>query len=104
MDNNNDDDDTHPPRIIVRVGMVFRRGQKIQEKVTFFRTVAGKEFQVFLKKVLDLGELRHFLYCTLEDHFPKEAWRKNRDFLEKVFFRVLVLDELGHFLAIAPYF
>ena len=27
-DDNNDDDDTHPPRIIVRVGMVFRRGQK----------------------------------------------------------------------------
>ena len=30
MDNDNDDDDdTHPPRIIVRVGMVFRRGQKV---------------------------------------------------------------------------
>ena len=31
-DNDNNDDnnnDTHPPRIIVRVGMVFRRGQKI---------------------------------------------------------------------------
>ena len=31
MDFNDDDDendDTHPPRIIVRVGMVFRRGQK----------------------------------------------------------------------------
>ena len=27
-DNDNDNDDTHPPRIIVRVGMVFRRGQK----------------------------------------------------------------------------
>ena len=27
-DDNNDNDDTHPPRIIVRVGMVFRRGQK----------------------------------------------------------------------------
>ena len=27
-DNNNDDDDTHPPWIIVRVGMIFRRGQK----------------------------------------------------------------------------
>ena len=24
-----DDDDTHLPRIIVRVGMVFRRGQKV---------------------------------------------------------------------------
>ena len=30
-DDNNDDDDTHPPRIIVRVGMVFRRGQKEKE-------------------------------------------------------------------------
>ena len=33
-DNNNnedDDDDTHPPWIIVRVGMIFRRGQKIFE-------------------------------------------------------------------------
>ena len=28
-DDNDDNDDTHPPRIIVRVGMVFRRGQKI---------------------------------------------------------------------------
>ena len=28
-DDNNDDDDTHPPRIIVRVGMVFRREQKV---------------------------------------------------------------------------
>ena len=28
----NDDDDTHPPRIIVRVGMVFRRGQKRVKK------------------------------------------------------------------------
>ena len=27
-DDNDDDDDTHPPWIIVRVGMVFRRGQK----------------------------------------------------------------------------
>ena len=28
-DNNNDNDnDTHPPQIIVRVGMIFRRGQK----------------------------------------------------------------------------
>ena len=27
-DNDNDNDDTHPPRIIVRVGMIFRRGQK----------------------------------------------------------------------------
>ena len=27
-DNDDDNDDTHPPRIIVRVGMVFRRGQK----------------------------------------------------------------------------
>ena len=26
--NDNDNDDTHPPRIIVRVGMIFRRGQK----------------------------------------------------------------------------
>ena len=30
-DNDNDNDDTHPPRIIVRVGMIFRRGQKIKE-------------------------------------------------------------------------
>ena len=31
-DNNDDDDndDTHPPPIIVRVGMVFRRGQKLK--------------------------------------------------------------------------
>ena len=27
-DNDNDNDDTHPPWIIVRVGMIFRRGQK----------------------------------------------------------------------------
>ena len=27
VDDNNDND-THPPRIIVRVGMLFRRGQK----------------------------------------------------------------------------
>ena len=30
-DDNDDNDDTHPPRIIVRVGMVFRRGQKDRE-------------------------------------------------------------------------
>ena len=31
-DNDNDDnDDTHPPRIIVRFGMVFRRGQKLED-------------------------------------------------------------------------
>ena len=29
----NDNDDTHPPRIIVRVGMVFRRGQKLKTKI-----------------------------------------------------------------------
>ena len=28
-DDDNNDDDTHPPWIIVRVGMIFRRGQKI---------------------------------------------------------------------------
>ena len=30
-DNNVDDDnnDTHPPWIVVRVGMIFRRGQKV---------------------------------------------------------------------------
>ena len=28
-DNDDNDDDTHPPRITVRVGMIFRRGQKI---------------------------------------------------------------------------
>ena len=28
-DDNNNDDDTHPPWIIVRVGMIFRRGQKM---------------------------------------------------------------------------
>jgi len=27
-DDNDNDDDTHPPWIIVRVGMIFRRGQK----------------------------------------------------------------------------
>ena len=27
-DNDDNDDDTHPPWIIVRVGMIFRRGQK----------------------------------------------------------------------------
>ena len=27
-DDDDDDDDTHPPRIIVRVGMIFRREQK----------------------------------------------------------------------------
>ena len=34
MDDDNDDndnDDTHPPRIIVRFGMVFRRGQKLED-------------------------------------------------------------------------
>ena len=30
-DNNDNDDDTHPPRIILRVGMIFRRGQKMIE-------------------------------------------------------------------------
>ena len=29
-DDNDNDDDTHPPWIIVRVGMIFRRGQKRQ--------------------------------------------------------------------------
>ena len=28
-DDNDDDNDTHPPWIIVRVGMIFRRGQKM---------------------------------------------------------------------------
>ena len=28
-DNDNDNDDTHPPWIIVRVGMIFCRGQKL---------------------------------------------------------------------------
>ena len=28
-DDNDNDDDTHPPRIIVRVGIIFRRGQKV---------------------------------------------------------------------------
>ena len=32
-DDNDDNDDTHPPRIIVRVGMVFRRGQKMRKIV-----------------------------------------------------------------------
>ena len=27
-DEDDDDDDSHPPWIIVRVGMIFRRGQK----------------------------------------------------------------------------
>ena len=34
-DNDNDDNDnndTHPPWIIVRVGMIFRRGQKRQKR------------------------------------------------------------------------
>ena len=28
-DESDDDDETHPPRILVRVGMVFYRGQKL---------------------------------------------------------------------------
>ena len=28
-DNHDNNDDTHPPWIIVRVGMIFRRGQKV---------------------------------------------------------------------------
>ena len=54
-DNDDDDDDTHPPRIIVRVGMVFRRGQKESNKVSLHsftyereRTNVSRHFSTFL--------------------------------------------------------
>ena len=45
-DNDDDDDDTHPPRIIVRIGMIFRGGQK--EKLhlkTSNMVLSSKKFQ-----------------------------------------------------------
>ena len=44
-DNDDDNDDTHPPRIIVRVGMVFRRGQKnLIIWLTVMANLGEKEF------------------------------------------------------------
>ena len=40
-DDDDDDDDTHPPRIIVRIRMVFRRGQKILRKIGWKWTNVG---------------------------------------------------------------
>ena len=35
VDDNDNDNDTHLPGIIVRVGMIFRRRQKLSQEVTY---------------------------------------------------------------------
>ena len=49
-----DDNDTHPPRIIVRVGMVFRRGQK---DISFPIGILGKKDSLCDKGRFDCNQL-----------------------------------------------
>ena len=63
--NDNDDDDTHPPQIIVHVGMVFRRGQKYMNKQFF------KLYQMVQSaSCYDAQEPRYigFLWCIKKKH------------------------------------
>ena len=57
-DNDNDNDDTHPPRIIVRVGMVFRRGQKSEQYLGPQRR--GVEIQIQIQ-ILQLSKANRLL-------------------------------------------
>ena len=76
------------------------------------------EKKIFFR-LLDLGELSHFL--SIAPHFWRPFFKKifcenfqrpnakilgkfSEIFEKKVFFRVLDLGELSHFLSIAPYF
>ena len=49
-DNDNNDDDNHPPHIIVRVGLILRRGQEAKRKKIFANAKIIYEETKFPKK------------------------------------------------------
>ena len=59
-DNADDDnDDTHPPRIIVRIGMVFRRGQKLDNVITMLCKLGAKQGFWKKRKMTEIGKKKN---------------------------------------------